>query len=69
MLSDLRIGLAYIMQQLSKSYRLKVIDHRSFGCDFPTAAKKATVLRVVDPDPLNVIFANIAAMHSNVRIL
>ena len=34
---------------MAKSYRLKVIDHRSFGCDFPTAAKKATVLGVVDP--------------------
>jgi hypothetical protein len=39
---------------VAKSYRLKVIDHRSFGCDFPTAAKKATVLGVLDP--LNVIF-------------
>ena len=41
---------------MAKSYRLKVIDHRSFGCDFPPAAKKATVLGVVDP--LTVVFHN-----------
>ena len=29
---------------MAKSYRLIVIDHRSFGFDFPNAAKKATVL-------------------------
>ena len=43
---------------MAKSYRLKVIDHRSFGCDFPTTAQKATVLEVVDP--LNVIFQSFA---------
>ena len=35
-------------------YRLKVIDHWSFGCDFPTRSKKATVFGV--EDPLKVFF-------------
>ena len=39
---------------MAKSYRLKVIDHQSFGWDFPTGSKKAKVFGVVDP--LNVFF-------------
>ena len=43
---------------MAKSYRLKVIEHKSFGWDSPTGSKKATVLGVVDP--LNVFFSSIA---------
>jgi hypothetical protein len=39
---------------VAKSYRLKVIDHQSFGWDFPTGSKKATVFGAADP--LNVFF-------------
>ena len=34
---------------MAKLYRLKVVDHYSFGCDLPTGSKKATVLGVVEP--------------------
>ena len=36
-------------KKVAKSYRLKVIDHKSFGCDFPTGSKKATVFGATDP--------------------
>ena len=39
---------------MAESYGSKVIDHISFGWDFPTGSEKATVFGTVDP--LNVFF-------------